>query len=349
MAPTPGRMTIGAPASVLPEVDAVEDAIWADRDANIAAVWFIDHLLGWVPRGADPKVIKDPHAMMDPFSLMAAAARATSRVQIGVAVTDPLRRSPAALAQAALTIGWLGGRPIALGIGSGARENLAPFGLERPHKLRYLREACAEISAYLGRKSESTRAPLGVAAAADAKLYVAAHGPHTIDLAARYADGWLPAGLPPQAFGSRLALLRERAEAYGRDPAEIRPTLFLWAALAETREESLAVVERPFVRAVSLYSAEAAYRRHGAVHPLGGADYMPGDMSPAEALATIGRVPLEVARDVILCGSIDDVRERLNAYEQAGCEHVIVYDIGRYLGADGVPRSRACLSAVARP
>jgi phthiodiolone/phenolphthiodiolone dimycocerosates ketoreductase len=83
------------------------------------------------------------------------------------------------------------------------------------------------------------------------------------------------------------------------------------------------------------------------VHPTGG-EYMPGDLTASEALSAIDRIPIEVARDAILSGSIEDVAERLDAYEQAGCEHVIVYDIGRYLSEDGVSRSRACLSALAR-
>lgn len=343
MSPT---LTIGAPASVLPDLDPIDDAVWADGEPGIGGVWFIDHLLGWVPQGVDSEVVADPHAVMDPFSLMAAAARQTSRVPIGVAVTDPLRRSPAALAQAALTIGWLGGRPLLLGLGSGAHHNLGPFGLARPQPIQYLTEACAEITAYMARDSGST-APLGIASASDARLYVAAHGPRAIDVAARYGDGWLPASLAPKPFGSRLRLLRERAEAHGRDPASIRPALLLWAALAETRADSLAMLERPFIRAVALYSAPAAFERYGAAHPTGG-DYMPGDMTAAEALAAIGRIPIEVARDTILSGSIDDVSERLDAYEAAGCEHVIVYDIGRYLHPDGVARSRECLAALTR-
>jgi len=338
-------LTIGAPASVLPDLDPIDDVVWADSQPGIGGVWFIDHLLGWVPRGVDSEVVSDPHAVMDPFSLMAAAARQTTRVPIGLAVTDPLRRSPAALAQAAMTIGWLGGRPLLLGLGSGANHNLQPFGLARAHQIQYLTDACASITAYIGRDSGSGPA-LGISSAADARLYVAAHGPRAIDVAARYGDGWLPASLAPKPFGSRLRLLRERAESHGRDPASIRPALLLWAALAETREESLAMLERPFVRAVALYSAAPAFERYGAVHPTGG-EYMPGDMSAADALAAIGRIPIEVARDSILSGSIDDVSERLDAYEAVGCEHVIIYDIGRYLYPDGLSQSRACLAALA--
>lgn len=340
-------LTIGAPASILPEVDPIDDVIWADREPGIDGVWFIDHLLGWVARGVDPEVVADPHAVMDPFSLMAAAARQTTRVPIGIAVTDPLRRSPAALAQAALTIGWLGHRPMLLGLGSGGPYNLAAFGLDRPKKFQPFADACAGIRGYFGTASDSSSEPLGMASVAEGRLYVGAHGPKAIDVAARYGDGWLPSSLMPKPYASRLRLLRERAEAHDRDPASIRPVLQMWAALGESRAESLAMLERPFIRSVALYSAGPAFERYGAVHPIEG-EYMPGDMTATEALAAIDRIPIEVARDVILAGSIEEISERLGAYEEAGCEHVIVYDIGRYLSPDGIEKSRACLSALAR-
>jgi phthiodiolone/phenolphthiodiolone dimycocerosates ketoreductase len=340
----PGRLTMGAPASALPDVDPIDDVIWADAQPEIDGVWFIDHLLGWVTAGVDPDVVAHPHAVMDPFALMGAAAKATSRVQIGVAVTDPFRRSPAALAQAALTIGWLGGRPMALGLGTGGYHNLEPFGLGRKRKMSGFERACEDITGYFGR---GKREPLGIGSAADGRLYVAAHGPKTIDLAARFGDGWLPAGLTPKPFASCLRLLRERAEVHGRDPDAIRPTLLVWAALAETRAASAAMLERPFVRAVSLYNTEAAFQRYGVSHPIKG-EYMPDEMTVAEAVAAIRGIPPEVARDTILSGSIDDVRERVGEYEEAGCQHLIVYDIGRYTSPEGVDRTRACLKEIAK-
>jgi phthiodiolone/phenolphthiodiolone dimycocerosates ketoreductase len=182
-------------------------------------------------------------------------------------------------------------------------------------------------------------------------LYVAAHGPRMIDLAARFGDGWLPAGFPPRAYARRLASLRERAEVHGRDPSEIKPMLFVWAALAETRSESEAMLEAPLIRAVALYRDQASFARHGAVHPLtrhGQAHYMPGRLSPDEALALYEDVPPAVLRDSVLTGSLEEIEEQLAEYETAGCEHCILYDIGRYLEPEGIDRSRALLGTLAR-
>ncbi|MGH3094443.1 MAG: hypothetical protein ACRDMV_00405 [Streptosporangiales bacterium] len=47
-----------------------------------------------------------------------------------------------------------------------------------------------------------------------------------------------------------------------------------------------------------------------------------------------------------MAGSPADVREQLERYEQAGCAHIIVYDIGRFTDLDGTQRSREGLAAV---
>jgi phthiodiolone/phenolphthiodiolone dimycocerosates ketoreductase len=199
-------------------------------------------------------------------------------------------------------------------------------------------------------RADGVSPALGLANRARMYLYVAAHGPRMIDVAARFGDGWLPAGFPPRAYGRRLTALRERAEAHGRDPSEIKPLLFVWAALAETRAESDAMLEAPLIRAVALYRSEASFTRHGASHPLsrhGHRHYMPGRLSPDEALALYADVPPAVLRDSVLTGSLEEIQEQLGQYEAAGCEHCIIYDIGRFLDPEGIDRSRVLLQRIA--
>jgi phthiodiolone/phenolphthiodiolone dimycocerosates ketoreductase len=344
-------LTIGAVASLYPGADPLDDVRWADSAEDIAAVWFIDHLQGWAPRGIDTGTIGDPHCLLDSFALMAAGAAQTRRVPIGVSVTDPLRRSPAALLQAALSIGWLGGRPAILGLGSGVPENLHPYGLERPGPARYLTAACETI-ATLKRDAEvhdggldpwpRDGAVMGLSSAAEMRLWVAAHRPRVLEAAARYGDGWLPSSLPPHAYAERLRTLRETAERHGRDPAAIRTAMYTWAVLADTREESLRLVEQPLVLATALYRTEEAFAKHGAVHPA--PEYVP-TRTPPEAVA---QIPPALVAEMALTGSLEDVKERIAALEEAGVEHLIVYDLARYVGAEGVARSRECLAELAR-
>jgi len=352
-------LTIGAPASLYPSADPLDDVRWADANEDVAAVWFIDHLQGWAPRGVETGTIEDPHRLLDPFSLIAAAASQTSRVPIGVSVTDPLRRSPIALLQAALTIGWLGGRPMLLGLGTGVHENQAPYGLERGGPARYLRAACETISTlradadvHGGGLDPWPRdgAVMGLSAVSELRLWVAAHQPRALETAARYGDGWLPSSLSPGTYTEKLSTVRTLAERFGRDPGAIRAAMFTWAVLADSREESERLLEEPLVRAAALYRGHRAFARHGAVHPLGDDDpprYLPTHIEPERARAVIEQIPATLVADSVLTGSLDDVQERLAGYETAGLEHLIVYDIGRYIGAEGVARSRECLARLA--
>jgi phthiodiolone/phenolphthiodiolone dimycocerosates ketoreductase len=173
-----------------------------------------------------------------------------------------------------------------------------------------------------------------------------------LDAAARYGDGWLPSSLSPRTYADKLSTLRNLAEGYRRDPGAIRAAMFTWAVLADSRRESERLLEEPLVRAAALYRGQRAFARHGAAaHPLGEEDpprYLPTRIEPERAQAIIDRIPTSLVADSVLTGSLEEVEERIGAYEEAGVEHLIVYDIGRYVGSDGMARSRQCLAQLAR-
>lgn len=344
-------LTIGTGVSVYPELDALADVRWADAQPEISAAWMLDHLQGWFPRGVPAGVVADPHRVLEPFSVLAAGAAVTNRVRLGVAVTDPVRRSSVALAHTASTIGSIGRREFVLGLGVGDPGQLQPFGLhggrERTGRLDYMRPAVRDLHALRTSGALTQDGPsLGLAADAPLRLHIAAHGPKMLELTARYADGWLPTSLSPTEYGQRLATLREHAQRHGRDPRAIIPGLFLWAALAGSRTESQRLLAHPSVRAVALYRGQAGFATYGATYPLPHS-YIPHDVPPDRAESLLRDIPDDVVRTAVLHGSPADVGQRLGAYRDAGCEHVIIYDIGRYVDAEGTARSReALLSAI---
>ncbi|PXY29935.1 MULTISPECIES: LLM class flavin-dependent oxidoreductase [Prauserella] len=345
-------LTIGAGISVHPDLDPLDDARWADAEEGIDAVWLLDHLQGWFPRGTRRTALADPHRVLDPFSLLAAAAVTTRRVRLGVAVTDPVRRSAVALAHTASTIGWLAGRELALGLGVGDPGQLLPFGLdhgrERTGRLHYMRPALRTLAALrTGGPVEDGGPDLAITATAPFGIHVAAHGPKMLELTARHGTGWIPTSLPPSAYADKLATLREHAEAFGRDPAEITPTVFLWSALAPTRAESLALLEHPSVRAVALYRGKGGFAEHGAEYPLPHG-YVPHEIAPERADALLESIPDAVVRGAVLHGSPEDVAEELERYHEAGCEHVVLYDIGRFADPDGTARARQALGELVK-
>lgn len=132
-----------------PEANPIDDIRWAEAQPGIAGAWMLDHLQGWFPRGVDTPVVADPHRVLDPLSVLSVGAVATQRITLGVAVTDPVRRSAVALAHTASTISWLGNRRMVLGLGVGDPGQLRPFGLhsgrERTGRLDYMRPALADL------------------------------------------------------------------------------------------------------------------------------------------------------------------------------------------------------------
>lgn len=345
-------LTIGTGVSVHPDVDPLDDVRWADAEDGVDAVWLLDHLQGWFPRGTRRTALADPHRVLDPFTVLGAAAATTTRVRLGVAVTDPVRRSAVALAHTASSISWLSGREMALGMGVGDPGQLLPFGLhhgrERTGRLHYMRPALRTLDALrTGGPAEEGGPNLALTSTAPFGIYVAAHGPKMLELTARHGTGWIPTSLTPDAYAERLSTLRQHAETVGRDPGDIMPTVFLWAALAPSRAESLALLEHPSVRAVALYRGAAGFAAHGASYPLPGG-YVPHEIAPEQADTLLESIPDAVVRDAVLHGSPADVRERLDRYREAGCEHVVVYDIGRFTEPEGTARAREALREVTK-
>jgi phthiodiolone/phenolphthiodiolone dimycocerosates ketoreductase len=130
-------VTLGVPGRIMPPAGkAVELAQRAERD-GFDAIWWPCHLMGWVPDAVWTedmtelaKYQSSPHVHFDPLIMMGAAGAATSTIKVGVGVTDTIRRHPAMLAQAALTADHLSEGRAILGLGSGERMNVDPYGLE---------------------------------------------------------------------------------------------------------------------------------------------------------------------------------------------------------------------------
>ena len=85
--------------------------------------------------------VPSPHALFEYQTLLGSLAARAGRMQLGVSVTEPIRRHPVLIAQAALTLAHLTKRALILGIGSGERMNIEPYGLPGTHPVDRLEEA----------------------------------------------------------------------------------------------------------------------------------------------------------------------------------------------------------------
>jgi phthiodiolone/phenolphthiodiolone dimycocerosates ketoreductase len=346
------RVTLGVPGRIMPPAaKAVELAQKAERD-GFDAIWWPCHLMGWVPDAVWTedmtelaKYQSNPHVHFDPLVMMGAAGAATSTIKVGVGVTDTIRRHPAMLAQAALTVDHLSqGRSI-LGLGSGERMNVGPYGMEWRKPVGRLEEAITLMRAlwesegkpinFDGEFFKLTEAVLGLEPyeGRSPEVWVAAHGPRMLEITGRLADGWLPTNIKVDAYAEKLGKIRESAEAADRDPDAITPSMLAYVLCAPDEESLERLCASPMARilfaAVDL-PAET-YARYGSTSPFEGGtgfhSFLPTTVSRAECERIIEHIPPGIVREHTLSGTPAQLAEQIRGYQQAGLEDVILWNI----------------------
>jgi alkanesulfonate monooxygenase SsuD/methylene tetrahydromethanopterin reductase-like flavin-dependent oxidoreductase (luciferase family) len=199
-------------------------------------------------------------------------AAATQRVRLGTMVTTPNFRHPVTLAKEAMTLDHISHGRLTLGVGTGGRgfdakvlgeaelspgESAARFSEFVDVLDRLLREP---ITSYEGEHYtvDDARMFPGCVQQPRLPLALAAGGPKTLAVVARFADAWITYGDSSHRDSSpegterivarQVELLAEHCERLGRDPGEIQ-RIYL---VGNTDERPLASVEA-FVEFVERY------------------------------------------------------------------------------------------------
>jgi phthiodiolone/phenolphthiodiolone dimycocerosates ketoreductase len=345
------RVTLGAPGRIMPPASkAVEFAQQAEAD-GFDAIWWPCHLMGWTPDSVWTEDLTDlakyqanPHVYFEPLMMMGAAGAATERIRVGVCVTDTIRRHPAMLAQQALTAGHLAGGRAILGLGSGERMNVTPYGIEWRKPVSRLEEAIEVIRLlwaaegpvdFAGDFFELKDAVLGLEPfeGAPPPIWLAAHGPRMLDICGRLADGWLPTNIKPEAYAEKLGTIRSSAEAAGRDPGAITPSMLAYVMCAPDEETLMRMCESPLARL--LFAAvdlpPETYERYGSTSPFEGGtgfhSFLPSTVSREEAERIISHIPPGIVRDHTLSGTPDQIAEQIRGYQDVGLRDVVLWNI----------------------
>ena len=194
--------------------------------AGLHSLWVCDHLL------SGPS---DDHAegIHEGWTILAALAASTSRVELGQLVTCTSFRHPGLLAKMATTADAVSGGRLILGLGAGWYDpEYEAFGYPTDHRVGRFEEAIAIIGPLL--RGERVTLAGSYYQVRDAvvrpppdrpiPILVAAKGRRMLRLTARYADAWNTAwfGLPDELLHRRLAQLNAALEAEGRDPVTLR-------------------------------------------------------------------------------------------------------------------------------
>ncbi len=207
------------------------------------SIWVPDHLLPHLD------ALGGPGAIHEAWTLVAALAASTSRIEIGTLVIALPWRNPALLAKMAVEADEVSGGRLILGIGTGYHEpEFAAFGYppadDRP--VARFEEALqilvpllrGETVTFTGRFHAAHEAVLLPPPSRRIPLLIAARGPRLLRVTARWADAWNTAWFhtPDERFESRMAAFDEALAAEGRPTNEVVRTVGIRVG-DESREE----------------------------------------------------------------------------------------------------------------
>jgi probable F420-dependent oxidoreductase len=176
------------------------------------------------------------------FSILAALAASTSRIQIGPLVAATAYRNPALVAKMADTIDEISGGRLVLGLGGGwLQPEFRAFGFPYEHRVSQFEEAIEIITrlmrgervSFQGRYYQVENCELRPRGPRPSgpPIMIGAKGPRMMALAARYADIWDsdigPSVVDPTQLRPNIEALDAACQDAGRDPASIKRTTWL--------------------------------------------------------------------------------------------------------------------------
>lgn len=267
------------------------------------SLWANDHF-------ATPRVVKEtspaPPNFYEPIITFAYLASQVSRLRFVLATVVMPMREPVLLAKQIATLDWATDGRVVLGLGIGAypeefRTIMRPAG--KVNRGQILEESVGALrqlfaaprSHYDGHHvgfgeievfPKPVQRPL--------PIYLSGNSPEGLDRAGRIADGWILASASLERTAESIARLRTAVIRAERTPDEVAVCVQTWVSIGETEEE-----------ATRRLKASQHFQRLRALNP---------DKSPSHLEAEF--------RANNLLGTPADIREKLNAYERSGVDHM---------------------------
>lgn len=202
------------------------------EELGFDSLWNADHLIYRFPG-------KEVQGPWESWSLLAALAAVTSRVEIGPLVSCTSFRNPALLAKIADTVDEVAGGRLVLGLGAGWHEpEYLAFGYPFDHRVSRFAEAIAIIHGLLRHGHVDFEGAYYVARDCELRprgprpngppIMIGSTAPRMLGLLARYGDIWNAwARQTLEELAEDRAKVDAAMEAAGRDPATVERTVSL--------------------------------------------------------------------------------------------------------------------------
>jgi len=293
------------------QVPSLDDLIqlWQDADAwGYDTMWLNDHYMQFG---------KEDGPAYDAWTLLASLAGKTSRVRLGVLVTDNLFRNPAVLAKIATTVDVLSKGRLEMGIGGGwfQREHeayglLFPSGKERIERLEEALQVIKALwtqdtSTFTGKYYQLVNAPFVPKPVQKPypPITIGGQGEKwTFPLVAKYADKWsMPAGFTPERMAKKVKKLEAACMKVKRDCSTVDKSYQTFLVFSPDQ----AKVDQAVEQLTRYYK---------------------------------GMTPDEARRTIIAGTSADELKTQLQAFINAGITHFVFTVRSQPYDRDGLKR-----------
>jgi probable F420-dependent oxidoreductase len=279
---------------------------------------------------------------LEAAGLGAVIARETT-LEVGTAIVPVFSRTPALLSMMAATWSRLGGgdRPVHLGIGAGGqviveRWHGVPFelpGTVTKDTLRILRQALAgERTDYEGKGRHSHGFRLALGPAPSVRLYIGGMGPAMMALAIEEADGLILTWQSPRTLVDLRRRFDEQARGVDRDPGACRLVARVYVAVTPTPEEAFEGVRKELVEYLVSPPYAKYFRSAGFEEEV---EAVNARFAERDREATVRAVSDRLVDEILVVGRTGaEIRDKLQAYLDAGADEIMVQPVPGYRGGD---------------
>ncbi len=220
---------------------------------GFSSIWITDHFMN-----------------RNPYVTMATIAVYTSKINIGVGVTNPYLANPVVTAQAIGSLDEIAPGRIMLGIGAGDKTTLGMLGVKVGKPLTAVKE-CVEICrgllsgekvSHRGKIFDIKSAKFAFKTSGKIKIYVGAQGPKMLRLAARIGDGVLINASHPRDVEDALKHVDEGLREAGRTRDDIDIAIYTSFSIAEDEKEAIKAT-LPVVAFIVAGAPDFLLEKHG--------------------------------------------------------------------------------------
>ncbi|MEQ8485493.1 MAG: LLM class F420-dependent oxidoreductase [Pseudomonadales bacterium] len=278
----------------------------------------------------------------DVFTPLAWIGAHTSRIRLGTGIAQISARSPTATAMAALTLDHLSGGRLILGLGvSGPQVVEGWYGQPFGKPLARTREYVNIIRQVLERKEPVANdgehyplpytgpgswglgkplKPITHPLRADLPIFLGAEGPKNVTMAAEIADGWLPLYYSPY-----------RQEVYADQIAHAKPGFEIMQGVPviinDDVEQALAPIKQNLALYIGGMGAKSRNFHNELVQRMGfeeAAEKIQDLFLSGKKDEAVAAVPTQLADEISLVGSIDRIKDRLQAWRETPVTSLLV-------------------------